>query len=167
MMIEPADHVFQVGDLVWAKMKSHPPWWPGHVYPEDSATPMLRRSKREEALLLVALFGASTSFAWFHSSDLVPFDSNYAQMSAQTNSKAFLKALEDSVAEANRRVAFQPELVCEFIRRLALEAASGEDIQFIKNKATVLAYRKAVFEGAPSDKGFLSYIYYAFCLLVV
>ncbi|XP_076916251.1 uncharacterized protein LOC143575882 [Bidens hawaiensis] len=70
-------------------------------------------------------------------------------MSAQTNSKAFLKALEDAV---NRRVAFQPELVCEFIRRLALEPASGEDIQFIKNKATVLAYRKALFEDAPSDK---------------
>ncbi|XP_076952861.1 PWWP domain-containing protein 1-like [Bidens hawaiensis] len=182
-MVVSSDHVFQVGDMVWAKMKSQP-WWPARVYPEDFATPMVRRSKRE-GLLLVALFGA-TSFGWFGSSELIPFDSNYAEMSVQTTSKAFVKAVEDAVAEVNRRVGlgfscmcggskrsfrdeagcdsgtvysvdairkarvgFQPELVSGFLRRLALEAASGEDvedIEFIKNKATVLAYRKAVFE---------------------
>ncbi|XP_076900747.1 PWWP domain-containing protein 1-like [Bidens hawaiensis] len=175
------DHVFQVGDMVWAKMKSQP-WWPAHVYPEDFATPMLRRSKpkQEEPLLLVALFGgASTSFGWFHSSDLVPFDSSYPQMSLQPASKPFLNALQDAVAHLNRRLALafscnktdvqvadsgavysvdairnarlglQPELVSHFLRRLALEAATVDDIQFIKNKATVLAYRKAVFEDAP------------------
>ncbi|CAH1432505.1 unnamed protein product [Lactuca virosa] len=39
-------HGYEVGDMVWGKVKSHP-WWPGHVFNEEFATTFVRRSKRE------------------------------------------------------------------------------------------------------------------------
>ncbi|KAJ0561226.1 putative non-specific serine/threonine protein kinase [Helianthus annuus] len=187
-------HGFEVGDMVWAKMKSQP-WWPGHVYSEDFATPLVRRSKREgEGMLLVAFFGSS-SFGWFDCSELVSFDCNYAEMCRQTSSRAFVRAVEEAVVEVNRRIGlgmscvcrnkqsfraidvqgfvvvdvagydsgavysvdairkardgFQPKLAYDFLRQLALEPTDSEhadDINFVKNKATVVAYRKAVFK---------------------
>ncbi|MFS7946160.1 putative non-specific serine/threonine protein kinase [Helianthus anomalus] len=185
-------HGFEVGDMVWAKMKSQL-WWPGHVYSEDFATPLVRRSKRE-GMLLVAFFGSS-SFGWFDCSELVSFDCNYVEMCRQTSSRAFVRAVEEAVVEVNRRIGlgmscmcrnkqsfrvidvqgfvavdvagydsgavypvdairkardgFQPKLAYDFLRKLALEPTDSEhvdDINFVKNKATVVAYRKAVFK---------------------
>ncbi|KAJ9556998.1 hypothetical protein OSB04_011612 [Centaurea solstitialis] len=184
-------HGFEVGDMVWGKVKSHP-WWPGHVYSEEFATPSVRRSKRE-GLLLVAFFGDS-SYGWFDPSELVPFDSHFAEKSRQTNSKTFVKAVEEAMDEVSRRSAlglscmcrskqnfretgvqgyfavdvadyepgavyssdaiekardsFQPSLALDFIRQLALEPMGNEHpgIDFIKNKAKVISYRRAVYE---------------------
>ncbi|KAI7741664.1 hypothetical protein M8C21_005362, partial [Ambrosia artemisiifolia] len=46
------------------------------------------------------------------------------------------------------RESFQPDLALDFVRRLALEPIGGEygGIDFIKNKAKVIAYRRAVYE---------------------
>ncbi|XP_057423430.1 PWWP domain-containing protein 1-like isoform X2 [Lotus japonicus] len=98
---------FEVGDMVWAKVKSHP-WWPGHIYNEAFASAAVRRSKRE-GLVLVAFFGDS-SYGWFESGELIPFDENFAEKSRQVNSRAFLKAVEEAVEEASRRSALG--LVC-------------------------------------------------------
>lgn len=183
------DYGFEVGDMVWGKVKSHP-WWPGHVYSEDLATPSVRRSKKD-GLLLVAFFGDS-SYGWFDSSELMPFDSNFAEKSLQTNSKTFVKALEEAIDEVRRRSAlglscmcrneqnfrktdaqgfvavdvvdyepgavysintirkaresFQPRLALDFVRELALEPTDEhDDIDFIKNKAIVMSYRRAVY----------------------
>ncbi|KAI3770685.1 hypothetical protein L6452_01826 [Arctium lappa] len=190
MEVSPG-HGFKVGDMVWGKVKSHP-WWPGHVYSEEFATPSVRRSKRE-GLLLVAFFGDS-SYGWFDPSELVPFDSDFAEKSRQTNSKTFVKAVEEAMDEVSRRSAlglscmcrskqnfretgvqgyyavdvadyepgavysidaiekardsFQPSLALDFIRQLALEPTSNEHagIDFIKNRANVISYRRAVYE---------------------
>ncbi|KAI7731796.1 hypothetical protein M8C21_024630, partial [Ambrosia artemisiifolia] len=184
-------HGFEVGDMVWGKVKSHP-WWPGHIFSEKFATPSVRRSKRD-GLLLVAFFGDS-SYGWFDPSELIPFDSNYAEKSRQTNSKTFVKAVEEAMDEVSRRSAlglscmcrskqnfrpadvegyyavdvadyepgavysvdaigkardsFQPSSALDFVRRLALEPTGSAygSVDFIKDKAKVISYRRAVYE---------------------
>ncbi|KAE9593687.1 hypothetical protein Lal_00036593 [Lupinus albus] len=93
-------HGFEIGDMVWGKVKSHP-WWPGHIYNEAFVSPSVRRTKRE-GNLLVAFFGDS-SYGWFEPAELIHFDPNFAEKSQQTNSRTFLKALEEAVDEASRR----------------------------------------------------------------
>ncbi|KAJ1417123.1 PWWP domain [Sesbania bispinosa] len=182
---------FEVGDMVWGKVKSHP-WWPGHIYNESFASPSVRRLKRE-GHVLVAFFGDS-SYGWFEPDELIPFDSNFAEKSQQTNSRTFLKAVEEAVDEASRRCglgfvckcrnpdnfrptnlqgyfsvdvpeyepgglysdnqirkarnSFEPTEALDFVRQLAMAPHNGEygNIGFVKNKAMVSAYRKAVFE---------------------
>ncbi|KAI4349961.1 hypothetical protein L6164_010499 [Bauhinia variegata] len=182
---------FEVGDMVWGKVKSHP-CWPGHIFNEAFASPMVRRTKGE-GHVLVAFFGDS-SYGWFEPDELIPFDPNFAEKSRQTNSRTFLKAVEEAVDEASRRRGlglacrcrnpnnfrltniqgyfsvdvpdyepggiyssiqirnardnFRPSDTLDFVKQLALAPNGGEQksIIFIKNKATVFAYRRAVFE---------------------
>ncbi|KAK1370691.1 PWWP domain-containing protein [Heracleum sosnowskyi] len=182
---------YDVGDLVWGKVKSHP-WWPGQVYSEELASVAVRRSKTE-GYVLVAFFGDS-SYGWFDPSELVPFDSHYAEKSQQTSLRTFVKAVEEAVDEASRRCSlglacrcrnvynfrpttvsgylsvdvgdfengsvycvdqirksrddFRPMEMLDFVNQLALSSVNVEHeaIDFVKNKATALAYRKAVYE---------------------
>ncbi|XP_059652420.1 PWWP domain-containing protein 1-like isoform X2 [Cornus florida] len=181
----------EIGDMVWGKVKSHP-WWPGHIYNEAFATPSVRRTKRE-GHILVAFFGDS-SYGWFDPAELIPFDPNFAEKSHQTNSRTFMRAVEEAVDEASRRCglalacccrnpynfrptnvqgyffvdvvdfepggvysvtqikksrdSFRPREALAFIKQLAVVPTVDENpsIDFIKNKATLFAYRKAVFE---------------------
>ncbi|XP_019187651.1 PREDICTED: uncharacterized protein LOC109182070 [Ipomoea nil] len=187
---------FEMGDMVWGKVKSHP-WWPGHIFNEAFATTSVQRSRKDDHIL-VAFFGDS-SYGWFEPADLVPFDSNFHEKSQQTNSRSFAKAVEEAVEELSRRCAlgllcrcsrqvdsfrplpddegffkvdlsdtdtnfvytasqikkaresFHPRETLTFAKKLALTPMSGDygNINFIKNRATALAYRKAVF--APHD----------------
>ncbi|EYU29899.1 hypothetical protein MIMGU_mgv1a025387mg, partial [Erythranthe guttata] len=91
---------YQIGDMVWGKVKSHP-WWPGIIYNEAFASPTVRRSKRE-GHVLVAFFGDS-SYGWFDLSEVVPFEVNFAEKSSQTSSRAFTIAVEEAVDELSRR----------------------------------------------------------------
>ncbi|KAJ4957051.1 hypothetical protein NE237_013834 [Protea cynaroides] len=182
---------FEMGDMVWGKVKSHP-WWPGHIFTEAFASPSVRRTKRE-GHVLVAFFGDS-SYGWFDPAELIPFDPHYAEKSRQTSSRNFLKAVEEAVDEASRRRAlglaclcrspfsfrpanvqgyfavdvcgfepggvysvrqieiardsFRPAGMLSFVLQMALTPRSDEKkgIDWIKDKATVLAYRKAVYE---------------------
>ncbi|XP_045796628.1 PWWP domain-containing protein 1-like [Trifolium pratense] len=182
---------FEVGDLVWGKVKSHP-WWPGHIYNEAFASPSVRRA-RTEGHVLVAFFGDS-SYGWFEPAELIPFEANFAEKSQQTFSRTFVKAVEEAVDEASRRRglglackcrnpnnfrstkvpgyysvdvmdyepggfysdsqikkardSFNPIETLDFVRELAFAPLDGDhgSIDFVENKATVCAYRKAVFE---------------------
>ncbi|KAK9046980.1 hypothetical protein V6N11_052849 [Hibiscus sabdariffa] len=91
---------FEVGDMVWGKVKSHP-WWPGHIFNEAFASPSVRRTRRE-GHVLVAFFGDS-SYGWFDPAELVPFDRHFFEKSQQTNSRTFVKAVEEAMDEASRR----------------------------------------------------------------
>ncbi|CAL5397322.1 unnamed protein product [Camellia sinensis] len=90
---------YEIGDMVWGKVKSHP-WWPGHIYNEAFASPSVRRSRRS-GHVLVAFFGDS-SYGWFDPAELIPFDANFAEKSRQTSSRTFVKAVEEAVDEASR-----------------------------------------------------------------
>ncbi|XP_073270102.1 PWWP domain-containing protein 1-like [Primulina huaijiensis] len=91
---------YEVGDMVWGKVKSHP-WWPGHIYNEKYASVSVRKSKRE-GHVLVAFFGDS-SYGWFLPAELVPFEQNFAEKSRQTNLRSFLIAVEEAMDEFSRR----------------------------------------------------------------
>lgn len=182
---------FEVGDMVWGKVKSHP-WWPGHIFNEALATSSVRRTRRE-GHVLVAFFGDS-SYGWFDPAELIPFDPYFAEKSQQTNSRNFVKAVEEAADEASRRRGlalacrcrnaynfrplnmqgyfavdvpdfepggvysanqikkardgFQPDETLDFVKQLALAPSRCDrsTIDFVKNKATVFAFRKAVFE---------------------
>ncbi|CAL5400568.1 unnamed protein product [Camellia sinensis] len=90
---------YEIGDMVWGKVKSHP-WWPGHIYNEAFASPLVRRSKRP-GHVLVAFFGDS-SYGWFDPAELIPFDANFSEKLRQTNSRTFIKAVEEAIDEASR-----------------------------------------------------------------
>lgn len=182
---------FEVGDMVWGKVKSHP-WWPGHIFNESFASNPVRHSRRE-GHVLVAFFGDS-SYGWFDPAELIPFDPHFAEKSLQTNSRTFVKAVEEAMDEACRRRGlgltckcrnpynfrstnvegyfavdvpdfepggiysenqitkardkFKPAEALSFVKQLALAPQSSEQrsLNFVQNKATVLAFRKAVFE---------------------
>ena len=186
-----SSRALEVGDMVWGKVKSHP-WWPGHIFNEALADPLVRRTKRE-GHVLVAFFGDS-SFGWFLPDELVPFDTNFGEKSRQTTAKTFLKAVEEAVDEVGRRCglrvvcqcrnpfsfrqqrvpgyfevdvpdyetggiysvdqisnareSFHPEDTLSFVRQLALAPRDSDqrNISWIKNKATVYAYRRAIYE---------------------
>ena len=93
---------FEMGDMVWGKVKSHP-WWPGHIYNEAFASSSVRRTKRD-GHVLVAFFGDS-SYGWFDPTELIPYEPHYAEKSQQINSRTFVRAVEESVDEASRRSA--------------------------------------------------------------
>ncbi|KAF9669934.1 hypothetical protein SADUNF_Sadunf13G0016300 [Salix dunnii] len=93
---------FEVGDMVWGKVKSHPRW-PGHIFNEAFATSSVRRTRRE-GHVLVAFFGDS-SYGWFDPAELIQFDVNFAEKSQQTSSRTFIKAVEEATDEASRRCA--------------------------------------------------------------
>ena len=184
---------FQVGDLVWGKVKSHP-WWPGHIFNEAFASPSVRRMRRVDHVL-VAFFGDS-SYGWFDPAELIPFEPHLSDKAHQTAAKHFVRAVEEAVDEASRRSAlgltckcrnpynfratnvhdyftvdvpdyevqgvysgeqimkardeFSPVQALSFVKELALAPQERDDVEeslaFLKKKAVVCAFRKAVFE---------------------
>ncbi|XP_061338038.1 PWWP domain-containing protein 1 [Gastrolobium bilobum] len=189
-MLYDEGYGFEVGEMVWGKVKSHP-WWPGHIYNEAFASSAVRRTKRE-GHVLVAFFGDS-SYGWFEPAELIPFDANFAEKSKQLSSRPFLKAVEEAVDEASRRCglalvcrcrnppnfrptnvegyfsvhvpdyepgvysnaqikiarnSFRPIETLGFLKQLAFAPHGGDhrSISFSKNKATVSALRRALFE---------------------
>ncbi|KAG7552091.1 PWWP domain [Arabidopsis thaliana x Arabidopsis arenosa] len=182
---------FEVGDLVWGKVKSHP-WWPGHIFNEAFASPSVRRMRRIDHVL-VAFFGDS-SYGWFDPAELIPFEPNLEEKSQQTVSKHFVRAVEEAMDEASRRSAlgltckcrnpynfrptnvedyfavdvpdyelqavysadqiknsrdkFLPVETLSFVKQLALapQECDPDSLKFMKKKAVVFSFRKAVFE---------------------
>ncbi|KAL9233306.1 hypothetical protein vseg_008325 [Gypsophila vaccaria] len=100
---------FEMGDMVWGKVKSHP-WWPGHLYNEAFASSNVRRARRD-GNILVAFYGDS-SYGWFDPEDLIPYDQNYAEKWQQTTLRNFVKAVDDSVDESSRRSALGLTCYC-------------------------------------------------------
>ncbi|KAI5062659.1 hypothetical protein GOP47_0023198 [Adiantum capillus-veneris] len=92
---------YRLGDMVWAKVKSHP-WWPGQLYDPALASASAMEFKRDSCFL-VAFFGDST-FGWFAEEELIPYEPNFAQKSRQTSAHNFVDAVEDSLDEMRRRV---------------------------------------------------------------
>ncbi|XP_017700207.2 uncharacterized protein LOC103715109 [Phoenix dactylifera] len=184
-------HGFEIGDMVWGKVKSHP-WWPGYIFNVPFASPDVRRT-RKEGHVLVAFFGDS-SYGWFFPDELIPFEPYYLEKSKQTTSKNFALAVDEAEDEVSRRAAlgltchcrnarnfryfgfpgyvrvdvpgyepgaeysveqiesaresFMPEELLSFFQQLALNSRRKEpwSIDFIRSKARLLAYRKALYE---------------------
>ncbi|KAL3833151.1 hypothetical protein ACJIZ3_007887 [Penstemon smallii] len=104
------EHEFRVGDFVWGKIKNHP-WWPGQIYDSKDASEFAMRYF-QEGRLLVAFFGDG-SCAWCLPSQLVPFVENFEEMSKDSNSKSFLKAVQSAVDDVSRVV--ESKILCNCI----------------------------------------------------
>ncbi|KAL6324741.1 hypothetical protein AAG906_017081 [Vitis piasezkii] len=150
------------------KGESHP-WWPGHIFNEALADPLVRRTKRRV-------------MCWWHSLEIVVMGGFFRMSSSADYCKTFLKAVEEAVDEVGRRCglrvvcqcrnpytfrpkgcqdwriysadqisnareSFQPEDTLSFVKQLALAPVIViKNIRWIKNKATAYAYRRAIYE---------------------
>ena len=91
---------FRIGDLVWAKVKSHP-WWPGQIFNASDASAIAKKTQKS-GRLLVAFFGDGT-FGWLKDSQLIAFKPNFEQKVKQTNMKSFSRAVAAALDEVCRR----------------------------------------------------------------
>jgi PWWP domain len=100
---------FDVSDLVWGKVKSHP-WWPGQIIdPTDASTLAIKCKKKDT--LLVAYFWDKT-FAWCDESQLKPFFSNFSAFffsnfsafETQADLDTFSSAVKSALKEVCRRI---------------------------------------------------------------
>ncbi|KAL3838358.1 hypothetical protein ACJIZ3_022949 [Penstemon smallii] len=116
---------FEVSDLVWGKVRSHP-WWPGQIFdPEDASEKAVKYHKKDS--YLVAYFGDRT-FAWNDASLLKPFRSHFSQIEKQSNSEIFQNAVTSALEEVSRRV--ELGLVCSCIPK---DAYKGIETQVVEN----------------------------------
>ncbi|KAH7292252.1 hypothetical protein KP509_29G059500 [Ceratopteris richardii] len=92
--------VFGIGDMVWAKVRSHP-WWPAQVY-DPAVASMSARKAKKSGRVLVAFFGDST-FAWVEQSQMIPFRPNFEEKAHQTSLRIFCLAVEEALEELCRR----------------------------------------------------------------
>lgn len=93
---------YEVGDMVWGKVRSHP-WWPGQILHDAFTLPCVSKTKKE-GRLLVAFFG-DNSYGWSDPFDLLLFDINCVEKSKQTIDVEFLNAVKDAEDEARRMAA--------------------------------------------------------------
>ncbi|KAL8171745.1 hypothetical protein V2J09_023549 [Rumex salicifolius] len=100
---------FEMGDMVWGKVKSHP-WWPGYIFNEAFTSSSVWRTKKDDQVL-VAFFGDS-SYGWFDPAELVPYEPHFIEKSQQSTSRNFVKAVEESIDEACRRTALGLTCFC-------------------------------------------------------
>ncbi|RVW98829.1 hypothetical protein CK203_023979 [Vitis vinifera] len=111
-----SDLEFEVSDLVWGKVRSHP-WWPGQIFdPLDSSEKAMKYFKKDS--FLIAYFGDQT-FAWNEVTQLKPFRAHFSQMEKQINLEAFHHAVDCALDEVARRVVFGLTCSCvsEEVRR--------------------------------------------------
>ena len=102
-LLKLKDLEFEVSDLVWGKVRSHP-WWPGQIFdPLDSSKKALKYFKKDS--FLIAYFGDQT-FAWNEVAQLKPFRVHFSQMEKQSNFQAFHHAVDCALDEVARRVEF-------------------------------------------------------------
>jgi hypothetical protein len=101
------------GDMVWAKVKSHP-WWPGHIYSVSLTDDEEVHRGHRDGLVLVAFFGDS-SYGWFDPSELVPFEDHFTEKAAQGGSSrsSFAAAVAEAVDEVARRSALALLCPCD------------------------------------------------------
>ncbi|XP_010464069.1 PREDICTED: uncharacterized protein LOC104744678 [Camelina sativa] len=113
---------FEVGDMVWGKVKSHP-WWPGQIFNEAFASPSVRRMKKM-GYVLVAFFGDS-SYGWFDPFELIPFEPHVSEKSQQTDSIHFAKAVEEAMDEVGRRSALGLTCKCRNLSNFRATSFKG------------------------------------------
>jgi len=85
-----AQHVFRIGDPVWAKMKGFSPW-PGKVCmpPSDVKRPAIKK-----LMHCVSFFGTG-DYAWIEETNMKPYEEFKETLIKDKKSKAMEKALEE------------------------------------------------------------------------
>lgn len=166
---------FGIGDMVWGKVKSHP-WWPGYVFSEALASPQVRRTKVEGQVLVAFFGDSSYGWFYpahllpfeSHFSDKSKHKTsnrNFVRAVEQALDEVTRRSglpfvcrcrnqdsFPDTVYSVDQirkaRDGFKPMEMVDFLNQLAVSPTGNEDqgIEFIKKKAAVIAYRKAVYQ---------------------
>ncbi|KZV26154.1 hypothetical protein F511_06321 [Dorcoceras hygrometricum] len=92
---------YNVSDLVWGKVRSHP-WWPGQILPPSAASDKAMKHFKKDTYL-VAYFGDQT-FAWNEASKIKPFRIHFPEMEKQSDAERFCRGVGFALDEAARRV---------------------------------------------------------------
>lgn len=114
---------FCVGDLVWAKVKSHP-WWPGQIFDPSDASAFAKSVQKSDRAL-VAFFGDGT-FGWLQQSQLMRFQPNFEKKVKQTTMKLFSKAVAEALEEVCRRSELGSSCSCH--ERLSYSTGTFPDV---------------------------------------
>ncbi|KAG6596452.1 putative oxidoreductase GLYR1, partial [Cucurbita argyrosperma subsp. sororia] len=100
---------FNVHDLIWSRVPSHP-WWPGQICdPAASSKKAMKYFKTGK--YLVAFFGDHT-FAWKEAVMIKPFSEYFSELQKQSNSGSFHDAIDCALEEFSRRVEFSLACPC-------------------------------------------------------
>lgn len=110
----PSKPEFQVSDLVWSKVRTHP-WWPGQIFDPLAASEQAKR-RFKKGSHLIAYFGDHT-FAWNEAPKIRPFLEHFSKMEKQNNKEEFQHAVDSALDEVSRRVEFG--LACSCIPKKA------------------------------------------------
>ncbi|MCO5610501.1 hypothetical protein L7F22_064740 [Adiantum nelumboides] len=100
---------FEIGDLVWAKVKSHP-WWPGQVFDPAYATEKAR-SMTKPGRVLVDFYGDHTFF-WLEHSQLISFKDHFKLKVNKTNAELFKTAVLEALDEVCSRAELSLQCRC-------------------------------------------------------
>lgn len=100
---------YDIGELVWAKVRSHP-WWPGQVFDPTLASEEAK-STEKPGRLLVAFYGDHT-FSWLEYSHILPFRSNFQVKMRATHAKLFKQAVSEALDEVFWRAQFGLQCRC-------------------------------------------------------
>lgn len=103
------DGKYEVTDLVWGKVRSHP-WWPGQIFDPMAASEKAKKHCKKDGFL-IAYFGDQT-FAWNDLSQIKPFREHFSRMEKQSNTEAFCHALDCALDEVSRRIEFGLACLC-------------------------------------------------------
>ncbi|XP_022145593.1 uncharacterized protein LOC111015004 isoform X1 [Momordica charantia] len=108
---DSADSVvdFNVYDLVWSKVPSHP-WWPGQIC-DPSASSKKAMKYFKSGRYLIAFFGDHT-FAWKEALMIKPFWEYFLELQKQSNLESFHQAIDCALEEFSRRVEFSLACSC-------------------------------------------------------
>ena len=94
---------FNIGDLIWGKVRSHP-WWPGQICDPSAASRKAKKYFKRDSYL-IAYYGDNT-FAWNEASQVKPFLENFCLMEKQGYTEDFHYAIDCVLEEVSRRVEF-------------------------------------------------------------
>ncbi|XP_073298007.1 PWWP domain-containing protein 5-like [Primulina huaijiensis] len=92
---------YNVSDLVWGKVRSHP-WWPGQILPPSAASDKAMKHFKIDTYL-IAYFGDQT-FAWNEVSKMKPFRTHFSEMEKQSDAEKFCRGVGYALDEVARRV---------------------------------------------------------------
>ncbi|KAM5559893.1 PWWP domain-containing protein 5-like [Rosa sericea] len=107
---------FEVSDLVWGKVRTHP-WWPGQICDPSAASELAKKCFKRGSYL-IAYFGDQT-FAWNEAPKIKPFLEHCSKMEKQSDMEEFQKAVDCALDEVSRRVEFGLACSCIFKREYA------------------------------------------------
>jgi len=100
-----SDHVYEVGEFVWAKIGKYP-WWPSIVVSPEDVTEDVRKAKKKNTTLV--RFFADTQFGWMARKEIRPFRGENFKKWSKTKNSDVRKALEEAF-KVEKESGFIPE----------------------------------------------------------